>query len=141
MIANENRIDGRTVDYTWTLEFLAGYLMAPGCRVVLDEQQFEVLKSYLAHIDAIGEDTNFALEMCVDYRDHATSAGYSVSWDNDGSPFQDDLIDTIMEQMTQSLGFYGGSIIREGYLIDVSEISEQIAEIRERVAARHNRGA
>jgi len=138
MIANDNKINGRTRDYTWTLEFLAGYMMAPGCRVVLDERQFEVLKAYLTHIDAVGEDTNFQLEMCVDYRDHASSDGYSVAWDNDGTAYQDDLIGTIMEQMTQSLGFRAGSIIREGYLIDLTDIDQQIAEIRERVAARHN---
>lgn len=141
MIANDNNPRGQTRDYTWTLEFLAHYIMAPGCRVVLDEKQFEVLKAYLAHIESVGEDTNFRLEMCVDYRDHATSAGYAVSWDNDGTRFEDDLIDTIMEQMTQSLGFFGGSIIREGYLIDLADIDQQIAEIRERVTARHNRGA
>ena len=141
MIANDNRIKGRTVDYTWTLEFLAGYLMGPGCRVVLDEQQFEVLKAYLAHIEAVGEDTNFQLEMCVDYRDHATSAGYSVAWDNDGSLYQDDLIETIMEQMTQSLGFTGGSIIREGYLIDLADIDQQIGEIKARVLERSRQAA
>lgn len=138
MIANDNRINGRTVDYTRTLEFLAGYMMASGCRVVLDEAQFEVLKAYLAHIEAVGEDTNFQLEMCVDYRDHATSAGYSVSWDNNGSPHQDDLIDAIMEQMTQSLGFTGGSIIREGHLIELTDIDARVAEIRDRVAAKQN---
>lgn len=138
MIANDNNPQIRTRDYTWSLEFSAHYLMAPGCRVVLDERQFAVLKAYLAHIDAIGAHTNFQLEMCVDYRDHATSAGHSVGWDNDGSPFEDDLIGTIMEQMVQSLGFTGGSIIREGYLIELADIDQQIAEIRARVAARHN---
>jgi len=138
VIANDNNLVARTKDYTWSLEFVAHYLMAPGCRVVLDERQFEVLKAYLVHIDAIGEHTNFQLEMCVDYRDHATSAGHSVAWDNDGNPFEDDLIGTIMEQMVQSLGFTGGSIIREGYLIDLADIDQQIAEIRARVAARHN---
>lgn len=138
MIANDNRINGRTIDYTRTLEFLAHHLMAPGCQVVLDEAQFEVLKAYLAHAEAVGEDTNFQLEMCVDYRDAENAGGYSVSWDNDGTPYQDDLISTIMEQMTQSLGFQAGSIIREGYLIDLADINQQIAEIRDRVAARHN---
>lgn len=122
------------IDYTTTLEFLAGYLMAPGCSVVLRPAQFEVLKAYLAHIDQLAPDANFVLEQCIDHR----PSGYSVAWDNDGDPWQDDLIDTIMEQMTQSLGFYAGSIIREGYLIDLAEIDQQIAEIRNRVAARHD---
>lgn len=138
MIANDNRINGRTIDYTWTLEFLAHYLMAPGCQVVLDERQFEILKAYLAHIDAVGEDTNFRLDMCVDYRDFEHSAGYSVAWDNDGDPFEDDLIDAIMSDLVQNLGFHGGSIIREGHLIDLSDIDARITEIRAQVAARHN---
>jgi hypothetical protein len=138
MIANDNRINGRTVDYTWSLEFLAGYLMGPGCRVVLDEMQFEVLKAYLAHVAAVGDDTNFMLEMCVDYRDHATSAGYGVSWDNDGTRYQDDLIDAIMVDMVQNLGFTGGSIFKEGYITPLEDIDARIAEIRKRVAAKHN---
>ncbi|TAW50623.1 hypothetical protein [Rhizobium leguminosarum] len=138
MIANDNNINGRTVDYTMTAQFLFGYLLAPGCQIVLDEQQFEVLKAYLGHVQAVGDYTNFALEMCVDYRDADDSAGYSVGWDNDGTAYQDDLIGTIMEQMTQSLGFYAGSIIQEGYLIKLSDIDQQIVEIRDRVAARHN---
>ncbi|KQY20054.1 hypothetical protein [Rhizobium sp. Root482] len=138
MIANDNKINGRTVDYTMTAQFLFGYLLAPGCRIVLDEKQFEVLKAYLGHIQAVGDETNFALEMCVDYRDEDDGAGYSVAWDNDGSPYEDDLIGTIMEQMSQSLGFRAGSIIREGHLIDLADIDQQIAEIRDRVAARHN---
>lgn len=138
MIANDNNPRGRTRDYTWSLEFLAHYLMAPGCRVVLDERQFEILKAYLVHIEAVGEDTNFQLEMCVDYRDHPTSAGYGVSWDNDGSPFQDDLIDAIMIDMVQNLGFVAGSIFREGYITPIEDIDARIAEIRAKVAAKHN---
>ena len=138
MIANDNKINGRTVDYTRTLEFLAHHLMAPGCRVVLDERQFEVLKAYLSHTEAVGEDTNFQLEMCVDYRDQATSAGYSVSWDNDGTAYQDDLIDAIMVDMVQNLGFVAGSILKEGYITPLEDIDVRIAEIRNRVAARHN---
>ena len=84
MIANDSKIHGRTIDYTNTMEFLAHHIMAPGCQVVLDERQFEILKTYLAHVEAVGEDTNFRLEMCVDYRDAANAGGYSVSWDNDG---------------------------------------------------------
>ncbi|TAX58941.1 hypothetical protein ELI02_02255 [Rhizobium leguminosarum] len=128
-IANDERLD-----YTKTLEFLAGHLMGPGCSVVLTPRQFNVLKVYLAHIDRLVPNANFQLEQCIDHR----PSGYSVAWDNDGSPFEDDLVDTIMEQMTQSLGFYAGSIIREGYLIDLADIDQQIAEIRDRVAARHN---
>ncbi|HCJ74686.1 hypothetical protein [Agrobacterium pusense] len=138
MIANDNTERGRTRDYTWSLEFLAHYLMAPGCRVVLDAEQFKVLKAYLAHIEAVGEDTNFALEMCVDYRDHATSAGYSVSWDNDGTTYQDDLIDAIMVDMVQNLGFVAGSILREGYITPLKDIDGRIAEIRAKLAAKHN---
>jgi hypothetical protein len=138
MIANDNRINGRTIDYTRTLEFLAHHLMAPGCQVVLDEDQFEVLKAYLAHIEAVGDDTNFGLEMCVDYRDSKNTGGYSVSWDNDGSRYQDDLIDAIMVDMTQNLGFVAGSIFREGYITKLEDIDSRVAEIRARVAAKHN---
>lgn len=138
MIANDNRINGRTIDYTRTLEFLAHHVMAPGCRVVLDEQQFEVLKAYLSHVEAVGEDTNFALEMCVDYRDAENAGGYSVSWDNDGTAFQDDLIDAIMVDMVQNLGFVAGSIFREGYITPLEDIDGRIAEIRAKVAAKHN---
>lgn len=134
MIANDNRINGRTIDYTQTLEFMAHHLMAPGCRVVLDDVQFEVLKAYLAHIEAVGSDTNFGLEMCVDYRDSENTGGYSVSWDNDGTPEQDDLIDAIMVDMVQNLGFAAGSIFREGHITDLDDIDGRIAEIRERVA-------
>ncbi|TZG36645.1 hypothetical protein [Agrobacterium sp. B1(2019)] len=138
MIANDNRIDGRTVDYTRTLEFLAHHLMAPGCRVVLDEQQFEVLKAYLTHIETVGDDTNFQLEICVDYRDSENTGGYSVSWDNDGTAYQDDLIDAIMVDMVQNLGFVAGSIFREGHITNLEDIDARIADIRTRVAAKHN---
>ncbi|WP_312356734.1 hypothetical protein [Agrobacterium sp.] len=137
MSANDNRINGRTIDYTRTLEFLAHHIMAPGCRIVLDEQQFEVLKAYLSNIENLVPKANFMLEMCVDYRDFENTGGHSVGWDNDGTAYEDDLIDTIMEQMNQSLGFRGGSILREGYLIDLADIDQQIAEIVERVRSRH----
>lgn len=138
MIANDNKINGRTVDYTRTAEFLFGYLLAPGCQIVLDVKQFAVLKAYLVHIEAIGEDTNFGLEMCVDYRDAENTGGYGVSWDNDGSSYQDDLIDAIMVDLTQNLGFVAGSIFREGYITPLEDIDARIAEIRTRVAAKHN---
>ncbi len=138
MIANDNRINGRTIDYTRTLEFLAHHIVAPGCRVVLDEQQFEVLKAYLSHVEAVGEDTNFQLEMCVDYRDAENTGGHSVSWDNDGSSYQDDLIDAIMVDLTQNLGFVAGSIFREGYITPLEDIDARIAKILEEVAAKHN---
>ena len=138
MIANDNKIHGRTVDYTRTAEFSFGYLLAPGCRIVLDERQFEVLKAYLGHIQTVGDDTKFQLEMCVDYRDAESKGGYGVSWDNDGSPYQDDLIDAFMVDLTQNLGFVAGSIFREGYITDLADIDVRIAEIRDRVTAKHN---
>ncbi|KQQ61182.1 hypothetical protein ASF69_01790 [Rhizobium sp. Leaf311] len=138
MIANDNRINGRTIDYTKTLEFLAHHLIAPGCRVVLDEEQFEILKAYLSHVEAVGADTNFQLEMCVDYRDAENTGGYSVSWDNDGSPYEDDLIDAIMVDMVQNLGFVAGSIFRERHITALADIDGRIAEIRAEVAAKHN---
>lgn len=138
MIANDNKVNGCTVDYTMTAQFLFGYLLAPGCQIVLDEHQFEVLKAYLGHVQAVGDDTNFALEMCVDYRDAENTGGYSVSWDNDGSPEQDDLIDAIMVDTVQNLGFVAGSILREGYITPLEDIDARIAEIRVRVAAKHN---
>lgn len=137
MSANDNKRGGRTTDFTRTLEFLAHHMMAPGCQIVLDQGQFEVLKAYLSNIENLG-DTNFVLEVCVDYRDHASSKGYSVAWDNDGSRLQDDIIDAIMSDLVQNLGFTGGSILREGELIDLADIDNRIAEIRERVAAKHN---
>ncbi len=137
MIANDNKVNGRTVDYTKTLEFLAHHMMAPGCRVVLDELQFEVLKAYLGHVQAVGDDTNFGLEMCVDYRDGEDTGGYSVSWDNDGTALQDDLIDAIMVDMVQNLGFVAGSIFREGHITDLADIDGRIAEILDRVRSRH----
>ena len=141
MIANDNRINGRTVDYTRTLEFLAHHLIAPGCRVVLDEQQFEVLKAYLAHVEAVGDDTNFNLEMCVDYRDVENTGGYSVSWDNDGTALQNDLIDAIMVDMVQNLGFVAGSILREGHITRLEDIDARIAEIKARVLERSRQAA
>ncbi|KAB1086192.1 hypothetical protein F4V91_06930 [Neorhizobium galegae] len=138
MIANDNRRGGRTTDYTRTLEFVVGHMIAPGCQVVLDEGQFEVLRHYLEAISEIGEGANFVLEMCVDYRDHASSDGYSVSWDNDGSRLQDDMIDAIMGDLVQNLGFTGGSILREGELIAIDDIDGRIAEIRAKVAQKHN---
>lgn len=136
MIANDNRRNGRTTDYTRTLEFLAHHIMAPGCRIVLDEQQFEVLKAYLSNIESLG-DTNFVLEMCVDYRDHSSSSGYSVGWDNDGTRLQDDMIDAIMGDLVQNLGFTGCSIIQEGELIDLTEIDGRIDEIKKRITDQH----
>lgn len=137
MTYNDNKIHGKTVDYTRTLEFLTHHLMAPGCRIVLDERQFEVLKAYLAHAEAVGEDTNFQLEVCVDYRDSDNTGGYSVSWDNDGSRYQDDLIDAIMVDMVQNLGFVAGSIFREGYITNLENIDGRIEVIKARVAAKH----
>lgn len=136
MIANDNRRNGRTTDYTRTLEFLAHHLIAPGCQIVLDEAQFEVLKAYLSNIENIG-DTNFVLEMCVDYRDHDSSNGYSLAWDNDGSRLQDDMIDAIMGDLVQHLGFAGASILREGELIDLTDIDGRIAEIKKRISDKH----
>jgi len=138
VIANDNKLHGRTIDYTGTLEFLAHHLMAPGCRVVLDARQFEVLKAYLTHVDTVGDDTNFQLEMCADYRDFEHSAGYSVAWDNDGSPYEDDLIDAIMVDLTQNLGFVAGSIMRECYITPLEDIDTRMAEIRAKVAQKHN---
>lgn len=138
MTAANNNGPLKTVDYTKTAEFLFGHLLAEDCRVVLDEKQFEVLKAYLSYIESVGDDTNFQLEHCVDYRDFENTGGYGVSWDNDGSRYQDDLIDAMMVDMTQNLGFRAGSILREGHIINLGEIDARIAEIRARVAARHN---
>ncbi|MGI0523961.1 hypothetical protein [Rhizobium giardinii] len=121
------------LDYTRTLEFLAHHMLAPGCQVRLRPQQFEVLKAYLSHLQNMGDAVNFQLEMCVDH-----NPGYSVSWDNDGSRHEDDLVDTIMEDLVQNLGFYGASIKNEGHLIDLADIDARIADIRARVAAKHN---
>ncbi|RVL87635.1 hypothetical protein CN140_01510 [Sinorhizobium meliloti] len=120
------------IDYTHTLEFLCHYLLAPGCSVVLSPSQFEVLKAYLGHIDQLGDDVNYQLEMCRDHR-----PGYSVSWDNDGSRYQDDAVDALMEDMIQNLGFEGGSIKRPGHMIGLAEIDQRVAEILDQVRAKH----
>lgn len=119
-------------DYTQALLFLCPHLIGEGCQVVLDARQFEVLKRYLQHIQSLGSRVNFQLEMCVDHR-----SGYSVSWDNDGNAFQDDAVDTIMEGMVQNLGFYAGSILREGHLIELCDIDAHVDEILTRVRSRH----
>ncbi|MBY5408875.1 hypothetical protein HFO98_10375 [Rhizobium leguminosarum] len=110
------RTADKLIDYTTTLEFLVGELVAPGCQVVLDERQFSILLEYLERIAAIG-DINFKLEMCVDHR-----PGYSVSWDNDGSEEQDDEIDRLMGELVQSLGFDAGSIFKPGVIADPADI-------------------
>ncbi|WP_322886497.1 hypothetical protein U8C31_18185 [Sinorhizobium medicae] len=131
-------IRDETIDYTKTLEFLCHHLLAPSCSVVLTPRQFEVLKAYLAHIQAVGDGINFQLERCVDYRNSPHSAGYAVSWDNNGSRFEDDLVDTIMEDLVQNLGFdAAGSILRPGYIVGLDEIDGRIAEIYHRVRDRH----
>ena len=132
MIANDNRIDGRTVDYTRTLEFLAGHMMAPGCSVILTPVQFEILKTYLGHISALGSRVFFQLEQCIDH-----APGYSVSWDNEGNAYQDDAVDAIMEHMVQNMGFTGGSIERPGHMIELSEIDNHMEVLLAGVAAKH----
>jgi hypothetical protein len=87
------------IDYTTTLQLLAGHMIGEGCSVILDEHQYPVLIDYLEKIAAIG-DINFVLEQCVDHR-----PGWSVSWDNDGSREQDDEIDRLMAQLVEALGF------------------------------------
>lgn len=87
------------IDYTTTLQFLAGHLIGEGCSVVLDERQYPILVKYLERIAEIG-DINFQLEMCVDHR-----PGHSVSWDNDGDRTQDDEVDRLMAELTEALGF------------------------------------
>jgi hypothetical protein len=118
-----------TIDYTKTAEYLFGHLLAPDCQIILDERQFEVLKRYLEHIDGLGDGVNFRLGRCIDYRDFPQSAGHMVDWDNDGTGLQDDLIDTIMEDLVQHLGFTGGSILREGHLINLDDIDARVADI------------
>lgn len=126
-----------TIDYTRTLEFLCHHLLAPGCSVILSPHQFDVLKAYLSHIQALGDDINFQLERCVDYRNSPHSGGYAVSWDNDGTRHQDDLIDTVMEDLVQNLGFDAGSIFRPGHITGLDEIDGRIAAIVQRVSDRH----
>jgi len=108
------------IDYTTTLEFLCGHMIAEGCSVILDERQYPTLLAYLDRIADLG-DTNFRLEMCVDHR-----PGYSVSWDNDGADEQDREIDRLMEELVQSLGFDAGSIRNPGVIADPAEILNAI---------------
>ena len=128
-------LPGETVDYTKTLEILCGHLLAAGCQVILTPRQFEVLKAYLRHIDELG-DVGFQLESCIDYRDFPNSAGYGVNWDNSGEVWQDDYIDTLIEDLIQHLGFDAGSIFRPGYIIPLEEIDARIEAIKERVTER-----
>lgn len=132
MIANDNKIGGRTVDYTKTLEFIAGHMMGPGCSVILTPPQFEILKAYLGHIQRLGSRVFFQLEQCIDH-----APGYSVSWDNQGNAYQDDAVDAIMEHMVQNIGFDGGSIERPGHLIDLSEIDDHVKVLLSGVSAKH----
>ncbi len=108
------------IDFTRTLEFLCGHMIGEGCSVILDERQYPVLLTFLEKIAEIG-DINFRLEMCVDHR-----PGYSVSWDNDGSPEQDEVVDRLMGQLVQSLGFDAGSIFKLGVIADPAEILNRI---------------
>ncbi|MGO4566097.1 hypothetical protein AB4Z52_13700 [Rhizobium sp. 2YAF20] len=97
--------DSELLDYTTTLNFLCGDMIAEACSVVLDERQFQVLLEYLDRIAALGDGVNFALEQCVDYR-----PGYGVSWDNKGSEEQDRAVDRIMDELVMALGFDAGSV-------------------------------
>ncbi|TAV14750.1 hypothetical protein [Rhizobium ruizarguesonis] len=99
---------------------MVGSMIAPGCQVVLDERQYPVLLAFLERIAAIG-DVNFQLLQCVDHR-----PGYSVSYDNDGSPEQDEEIDRLMSELVQSLGFDAGSIKEPGVIADPAEILNRI---------------
>ncbi len=87
------------VDYTRTLQFLVGHMIAPGCSVILDERQYPILIEYLNRIAALG-DINFQLEQCVDHR-----PGHSVAWDNDGTQEQDAAVDRLMTELVGALGF------------------------------------
>ncbi|CDN46867.1 hypothetical protein [Neorhizobium galegae] len=91
------------IDYTRTLEFLAGHMISEGCSVILDERQYPILIEYLEKIAALG-DINFVLEQCVDHR-----PGHSVSWDNDGTREQDDEVDRLMSELVTALGFRASS--------------------------------
>ncbi|NTI03105.1 hypothetical protein G6K88_13860 [Agrobacterium rhizogenes] len=113
--------NGELIDYTATLEFLCGDMIAPGCSVILDEWQFQVLLSFLERIAALGDGVNFKLEMCVDDR-----PGYSVSWDNDGTEEQDRAVDRMMEELVQSLGFNAASIRNPGQVADPADILNAI---------------
>jgi hypothetical protein len=108
------------IDYTRTLEFLVGHMIGEGCQVILDERQYPVLVAFLERIAVVGN-VNFQLEMCVDHR-----PGYSVSYDNDGSPEQDDEVDRLMGELVQSLGFDAGSINEPGVIADPAEILNRI---------------
>ncbi|NKM65347.1 hypothetical protein GFL58_31000 [Rhizobium leguminosarum bv. viciae] len=110
------RTADKLIDYTTTLEFLVGDMVAPGCQVVLDERQFPILLAFLDRIGAIGH-INFKLEMCVDHR-----PGHSVSWDNDGSEEQDDEVDRLMGELVQSLGFDAGSNFKPGVIANPADI-------------------
>jgi len=126
------------IDFTKASEFLFAHLLAPHCRIVLRQEQYEVLKAYLAHIERLGDGINFRLEMCVDHRYSPDHAGCSVWWDNDGDRLQDEIVDTLMEQMTQRLGFDADIIARPDYLISLDEIDDHVVEVIERVKARHD---
>lgn len=124
------------IDYTRTLEFLIGPMIAPGCSVILDERQYPVLVVFLEKIAAIG-DINFRLEMCVDHR-----PGYSVSWDHDGTGEQDDVVDKLMDGLVQSLGFDAGSIFMPGWVADPADILNEIhwRDAQQKLASREPDG-
>lgn len=119
-------------DYTQAMQFLCPHMMAEGCRVVLNDKQFEILKAYLEHISHLGSRVYFQLEQCVDH-----VPGYSVSWDNEGNAYQDDAVDVIMEHMIQNIGFRAGSVERPGHMIELSEIDDHIKVVLAAVDAKH----
>ncbi len=82
------------IDYTRTLEFLAGHMMGLGCSVVLKPRHFEALKACLIEIETLGDGLNFQLEQCFVSR----TGQHSVSWDNDGTRDQDAAVAEIMHR-------------------------------------------
>lgn len=86
-------------DWTENLRQTHRRLLSEDCCVILDEEQIAILKDILSRIDDIGE-IGFQLEMCVDH-----DPGHSLSWDNDGTPHQDQAVELLIDELVRGL-FY-----------------------------------
>jgi hypothetical protein len=71
--------------------------------VLLDGEQFRVLTDFMQDIRQLGDDLNFVLERCEDYRASQGYAGHGISWDNGGSDAQDDEVERLIGGLHQAL--------------------------------------
>lgn len=84
-------------DHTEGLRQTHRHLLSEDCCVILDTEQIAILKGVLSRIDDIGE-IGFQLEMCVDH-----DPGYSLIWDNGGTPGQDQAVELLIDELVRGL--------------------------------------